>query len=148
MIDSLDERLIALLEKNASQASRLLAKELGVDSSTVRRRVKKLIEEGVIHIAAIPDPDKIGSHFVAIVAFDIAPENVEAVLDFLASQPQVRWLSATAGRFDAMAIVWFPSSNDYYHFIQQKLAQLEGIRNIEAFICLHQKKRAALPIDQ
>ncbi len=71
MIDSLDERLIALLEKNASQASRLLAKELGVDSSTVRRRMKKLIEEGVIRIAAIPDPDKGGAHFVALVAFDM-----------------------------------------------------------------------------
>ncbi len=109
MIDLLDEQLIALLEKDASQVSRLLAKELGVDPSTVRRRVKKLIEEGVIHIGAIVDPDKVGTHFVAIVAFDIAHENIEAVLDFLVRQPQIRWLSATAGRFDAMAIIWFPS---------------------------------------
>ncbi len=144
MIDLLDERLIELLEKDATRTSQSLSKELEVDSSTIRRRVQKLIKEGIIRIAAISDPDKIGDHFVALVAFDIAPEHLDSVLDFLSRRPEFRYLSATTGRFDAIGIVWFPSSNEYYSFIQKELAKLEGIKNTETFICLQVKKRSGM----
>lgn len=142
MVDSLDKQLIARLEKDASQASGLLSEDLKIHPSTVRRRVNRLIEEGVIRIAAIPDPDKTGYHFVAIVAFDIDHENLESVLDSLSRKEQVRWLSSTTGRFDAIALVWFTSSSEYYDFIQTELAKLEGIKNIETFVCLQGKKRS------
>ncbi|MFC1986919.1 Lrp/AsnC family transcriptional regulator, partial [Chloroflexota bacterium] len=60
MLDSLDRRLIDLLQQDAHQPSKVLAKQLSVSSSTVRRRVKRLIQQGIIRIIAIPKPEKIG----------------------------------------------------------------------------------------
>ena len=144
MIDLVDKKLVELLEKDASQTSRSLAENLGVDSSTIRRRVNKLIKEDIIRISAVPDTDKIGFHFVAVIAFDVEHENLEPILDYLSKFQEVKWLSSTTGRFDAMAIVWFASSSEYYNFVQKELAKLEGIKDIETFICLQVKKKRGM----
>ena len=55
MIDSLDEQLINLLAKDAKQSSEVLARQLCVSSSTIRRRMKKLVQGGVLRITALPE---------------------------------------------------------------------------------------------
>ena len=47
MTELLDERLIELLSQDARQGSEALAKRLNVSSSTVRRRISKLVNQGV-----------------------------------------------------------------------------------------------------
>ena len=44
MTDSIDRRLIQLLWENAHKSSRVLAKQLSVSSSTIRRRIKTLLQ--------------------------------------------------------------------------------------------------------
>jgi len=48
MTGLLDERLIELLSQDARQSSQALANQLNVSSSTVRRRISKLVKRGVL----------------------------------------------------------------------------------------------------
>jgi len=48
MTGLLDERLIELLSQDARQSSQALAKRLNVSSSTIRRRISKLVKRGVL----------------------------------------------------------------------------------------------------
>ena len=56
MVDSLDEQLISFLAQDARQTSQVLAGQLGVKPSMVRRRVQRLIKDEIIRIVARPEP--------------------------------------------------------------------------------------------
>ncbi len=140
VIDSLDQKLIDLLMQDAHRTSHALAHQLNVDPSTVRRRVKKLLDEGIIHIVALPEPEKIGLSAEAVIALDVRHENVKSALRVLRDSTKVRWAAATSGRFDVMAHVWCYSINDLYQFIENELGKIEGLRNSETFICMQVEK--------
>lgn len=141
MTDSIDRRLIQLLQENAHQSSEALAKRLGVSSSTIRRRIKILIQKEIIRIVARPDPTKIGYAITAIIAFDIDHEKLEPVLEALNNRPDVHWLAVVSGRFDAMALVWATSTDELFKQLDE-IGKIEGIKNMETFIRLHVRKRA------
>jgi len=101
MLDSLDEKLIQLLAKDAQQTSKVLATQLNVNPTTVRRRLKKLIRSGVVRIASLADPNKVGLPLITVIAFDVARHGLESAVQMLASQPEVKWVSTTTGRFDS-----------------------------------------------
>ncbi len=141
MTDSIDRRLIQLLQENAHQSSEALAKRLGVSSSTIRRRIKTLIQKEIIRIVARPDPAKIGYAIVAISAFDIEHDKLQPVLETLNNIPDIHWLAAISGRFDAIAEIWATSTDELFKQLDD-IGKIEGIKNIETFICLYVRKRA------
>ena len=141
MLDSIEEQLINLLMKDARQSSGTLAEQLQVSSSTVRRRMKRLIDQGLIHIIALPEPGKIGFSLEAVIALDVETDRLHSTMDALRKYPQVRWLAAVSGQFDIMANVWFPSTEELFKFMESEVGRMEGVKNSETFICLHVEKR-------
>jgi len=140
MLDSLDEQLVQLLQSDARQSSEVLAKQLHVSSTTIRRRLRKLIQSGVIRIVAAVDPSKVGLPLVAVIAYNVSYDKIDSVLHVLASQSEVKWLSTTAGRFDIVATTQFPSTDALFNFMQRVMSKAEGVKGSEMFICLHVEK--------
>ena len=135
--DSLDGRLIKLLQKDAGQSSEVLAKQLKVSAATVRRRIRQLIKNKVIRIAAIADPGKVGLPLAVIIAVDVFHDKLDSVMQTLANQPEILWTSTTTGRFDIIALTRFPSTDELSTFLQNEMPRIEGIRDTETFICLN-----------
>jgi Lrp/AsnC family transcriptional regulator for asnA, asnC and gidA len=140
MIDLLDKELISLLERDANQTSGKLAKQLSVSPSTVRRRINELIKRGVMRKVAIPEPKAIGLPLIAVVAFQISHEKTNSFLKVLSSKENVKCLYVTSGRFDAIALMWFSSTEQLFEFMEKEVAKLEGVKATETFICLHVEK--------
>ena len=140
MLDSIDEQLINLLMKDARQSSETLAEQLQVSSSTVRRRMKRMIDQGLIHIVALPEPGKIGFSIEAVIALDVEAESLNFTLNTLRKYPQVRWIAAVSGQYDIMANVWFSSTEELYKFMENEVGRMEGVKNSETFICLYVEK--------
>ena len=140
MIDKFDERLIELLAEDARQTSSALGKRLGVNPATVRRRVRRLTQSKLIRIIACTNPETLGYSFRAVVAFDVYHDKLDSIIAALNSMQEVRWLSATTGRFDLIVTLWFHSSVEYYHFMQSTVTKLEGVKDTETFVCVNSKK--------
>ncbi|MDO8568180.1 MAG: Lrp/AsnC family transcriptional regulator [Dehalococcoidales bacterium] len=136
-IDSLDERLIKMLQKDAHRSSGVLAKQLKVSPATVRRRMRRLIQNGTMRIAAIVDPAKIGLPLAAMIALHVEHDKLDSVVKQLSKRPEVGWLSTTTGRFDIMALARFPSTEELSKFIQKETTGIQGIRDSETFVCLN-----------
>ena len=136
-VNSLDERLIKLLKDNARQSSEVLATQLNVSAATIRRRIRRLIKDGVMRIGAIVDPAKIGLPLAAVIALDVTHDSLDSVMQTLAELPEVKWVSTTTGRFDVIVMVRFPDTDELFRFMQTKVAKMEGVRDSEAFVCLH-----------
>jgi Lrp/AsnC family transcriptional regulator for asnA, asnC and gidA len=140
MKNTLDEQLIRILQNNGRQSSNVIAKQLGVSSATIRRRIKKLVDSGLLYITARVDPDKAGFPFRVVIALDVVHQKVESTLQYLASLPEVTWAATTTGRFDIILRANFPSSDDYSEFVRDVMAKLDGLRDSETFVCLHIEK--------
>jgi len=140
MIDLLDRQLIALLEKDTSQSSEKLAEQLSISSSTVRRRMKDLVSRGVIRIIAIPEPKEIGLPLTAIIAFQLEHDKLNTFFKELGSRNDVKYLYATTGRFDVIALMWFSSTEQLYEFMEKEASKIEGVKTSETFVCLHVEK--------
>ncbi len=140
MLDSLDKKLIELLMEDAQRSSEMLGKQLKVSSATIRRRTKKLIQNGVMRIMAVTDPSKAGAPLAVVIAFDVVHEKLDSVTQLLANRPEVRWASTTTGRFDLIIIARFGSTEELANFAQKELPKIKGIRDSETFVCLHVEK--------
>ncbi len=140
MVDRLGKQLIGLLEEDARQSSEALAKKLGVSSATIRRRLSRLIQSGVIRIVALSDPRKVGLPLAAIIAFDVAHDKLDDVMQQLTARPEVVWASTTTGRYDIIVSMHFPSTDELYDFMQREVPKLEGIKDSETFVCLRVTK--------
>ena len=145
-LDATDERLIHLLEQNARQSSKVIAKQLGISPATVRRRIRKLVDSEVLCIAAAVDRNSIGYPLAAVIAFDVVHDKLESALKMLADRPEVKWVSTTTGRFDILALAWFRSTEELADFVENKMAKIDGVRDSETFICLRRGKGRLVPV--
>ena len=59
-MDPIDAEIIKILQDDGRASNAGIARKLMVSEGTVRRRLKKLVEDEFIQIIALPDPRKMG----------------------------------------------------------------------------------------
>ena len=146
MPDSMDKQIVQLLGKDARQNSKTLAKKLNLSSATVRRRLRKLLKNELIHIIGVVDPAKFDLPLAALLALNVAADKLESAVETLDKHPQIRWVSITTGRFDIIALGRFASTDRLSEFMIKELPQMDGLKNIETFICLDVKRGRYIPL--
>ena len=138
--DSVDLKIVKLLGKDARLSSDTLAKQLNLSAATVRRRLRKLIENDLIRIVGTVDQSQFGFPLLAVITLDIEQSKLESALEEFAAQPEIRFASTITGRYDLLIVGRFRSNEHFSEFMRTKLATIEGLKNSETFICLDVKK--------
>ena len=145
-MDLLDTQIIELLIRDANVSSTSLAKQLNVSSSTVRRRMKDLIERDIIRIKATPNLEKFGLPVVAFISLEVSHEKIKSVLKMLSEYPQAAWVGATSGLFNVRTVWWVSSTEELYNLLESEIGKIDGIIRIETSICLQIEKRESTSI--
>ena len=55
LMDELDRKIIGLLQMDGRASNAKIAREVGVSEGTVRRRLRRLIQEDVVKVIAVPN---------------------------------------------------------------------------------------------
>ena len=139
-IDEVDNKLIKLLEQDAWQRAETLAKVLNISSATVRRRLRRLIQNGVLHAVAIADSGTVTPPLTVMIALDVAHQDLDYVTRTLTVLSEITWLATTTGQFDIILLAQFHSMEELNEFLLRKLTPTEGIKDSETFVCLHINK--------
>jgi len=129
-------KLIGLLQDDGRRNSEVLATELKVSPSTVQRTIHKLISDGVLRISALVDADKAGLKVSAVICVDVEQNKWDQVVEGLAKQPAVRYVSKTAGSSDVLAFTRFRGNAELTEFLEKVVAKMVGVRNSETFVVL------------
>ncbi|MBI3968173.1 MAG: Lrp/AsnC family transcriptional regulator [Chloroflexi bacterium] len=141
MMDALDDRIVALLRANGRRSNRDIGRELGVAEGTVRKRIRRLIESGVMQIAAVANPYRIGYSKDVLIAIHADLHRLSDVAARLAELPEVRYVMVTTGAYDLIAAALFRSDDELFEFLVRKLAAIDGIRKAETAHSLEVVKR-------
>ncbi len=140
MVKIKDEELLKLLEENARASFVELARELGVTEGAVRKRIKKLVELGVIRKFTVElDPKKLGYKQVAIIGVDTRPEKLIDVVAMLKENEKVKRLATTAGDHMILFEAWFRNHKELEDFIRW-LNEIEGVVKVCPAIVLERIK--------
>jgi Lrp/AsnC family transcriptional regulator for asnA, asnC and gidA len=96
-VDETDWVLIQELSFDGRVAYQALADKLKVNEGTVRKRVKRLVDEGTIKIVAVPTPLVYEQVWMGMASIKVADVDLEAMAEEIASWPDVTWLGIVAG---------------------------------------------------
>lgn len=139
-LSKFERAVIKLLQDDGRLSAEQIARKLKVHPSTVRRTIHRLTENGAIYIQASVDAEKAGEPLAAIIGLNIDPVHLDEVLTALKDSPEVKLVSAAAGRYDVMAYARFGSNDHLLSFIQTEVTGLSGLRGVETFILFHVRK--------
>lgn len=151
-LDSIDLRLLGALQDDASLSNQDLAARVAVSPATCLRRVKRLVETGIVERrVALLSPDKLGAGLSAILEITLDRQGAEHLDAFEARALQeavVQQCWRVSPGPDFVLIVQLADMPAYQAFTQRLLTQDANVRNIKAFFSVKRAKfdtRIALP---
>ena len=114
-----------------------IARELGISEGTVRARLKKLKESGILQVRALINPDVLENKQLVLVAMRVAESKLlDLKAEELSHLPNVLSVSIASGRYDLVAEVLLDSNRGLVKFLTEELSTVEGILASESFIML------------
>ena len=140
MIDEVDRKLIRELQKNGRQSSTELSKILGVVEGTVRRRTKRLIQNDIMKVVAIPNMDALGYSFMSIVGVQVHMGKLNSVAETLSKMSHVCRVVSLIGRYDLMTIIFARSAEEFSDFMRYEIFRIPGVVKAETLVGLHSLK--------
>ena len=139
-MDELDTRIVEILQGDGRASNAGIARQVGVSEGTVRRRLKRLVQEEYIQVVALPDPAKMGYNSQALVGVQVDPDKVSQVADDLSGLKEVKWVAITTGAFDIFGWVTLQSAEALGIFLRTQVGVIPGVRRTETFVKLDKRR--------
>lgn len=129
-MDELDKKILEILQDDDKTPYYEIGKMLGVGSTTVHSRVKKMVEKGIIvKFAAVVDPKKVGFPACKMIGLTVQPDKIEEVAEKIAKYPEVTMIGTTGGDHDIVMEVIGTDERAIGRFINEKVKTIEGVKS-------------------
>jgi len=143
-LDELDKRILQQMQQDASLTNHELAQRVHASAPTCMRRVKRLIEEGVItRQVAILAPEKVGAGLTAIVEITLDHQATERLTEFeqrIAVEPAVQQCYRVSPGPDFVLIIQVADMTAYHALAHRLFATQSNIRNVRSFFSILRSK--------
>ncbi|SDU91611.1 Lrp/AsnC family transcriptional regulator, regulator for asnA, asnC and gidA [Microlunatus sagamiharensis] len=133
-LDDVARRLVEMLQRDGRQSYASLATAVGLSETTVRQRVQRLVDAGVIQVVAVTDPTQVGFLRQAMIGIRVDGDP-GAPLAGLEALPEVEYLVSTAGSFDLLVEV-VCEDDEHLLDLLARIRRLPGVSSTEAFLYL------------
>ena len=154
-IDSADWQLLTLLQQDASRSNQALAEAAGMSPATCLRRVKRLVESGVVsRQVALLDSDRLapllghGLSVIAEVTLDRQDtERLDAFEQRAGAESAVQQCYRVSPGPDFILILRCRDMPDYQELARRLFHADANVRNVKAFFSVKRSKfDPALPL--
>ena len=152
VIDPVDLRILDQLQRDASLSNQDLAVAVHTSAATCLRRVKRLVDAGVIERrVAILSPQRMGAALTAFAEVSLDRQGAEHLAAFEAravAQPEVQQCYRVSPGPDLMLVLVLPDMAAYHALVQRLFTQDANVRNVKTYFSVHRAKfetRVPLP---
>ncbi|MGW4823305.1 Lrp/AsnC family transcriptional regulator [Streptomyces sp. NPDC004227] len=141
-LDDIDRRIIAILQTDGRRAYSLIASDVGIPASSVRYRLQRLKDAGILQVVGIANPLTIGFDRLAMIGIRVRTGTAPSVCRALRELPETAYVIMTAGGFDIMAEVICRDTAHFTDLMTRRLHLIDGIVATESFFVLEVHKLA------
>jgi Lrp/AsnC family transcriptional regulator for asnA, asnC and gidA len=135
-LDEIDRAIVAHLQYDGRMPFTNIAAEVGISEGTVRRRVKRLVDDKVLQIVGIVEPQYLDWQAAAMIGVTVQAGQVDAVADQIAHFAEVSYLFMASGGFDLFVEVYCRDTEHLVSFLSERLQQVPGVERTETFMIL------------
>ena len=146
-MDQLDNKIVSMLKQDGRLSNANVARVLKVSEGTIRRRLKRMTNENIIRIFAVPNPESIGLHSEALIGIQVDPDKMEIIANKVSKLQQATWVAHTTGTYDIFLWAAVESTEELGKFIRGPIGTIPGVRRTETFVNLRVVKRGHGPRD-
>lgn len=143
-LDATDLRLLDLLQRDASMSNQALAEAAHTSPATCLRRVKALIDSGVISKrVALLSPQHLSAGLTALVEVTLDHQGAEHLAAFEAravAERAVQQCYRVSPGPDLMLVLQVADMAAYHALVQRLFTQDANVRNVKAFFSVHRAK--------
>lgn len=130
--DSMDKRLLELLQADASLSHDTLATMLNIDVSSVKERISALEEAGILKgYQAVIDWERVDDNrATAIIQLSVSPEpdqGFDKVAERIMEFDEVEGVYLMSGGYDLTVIVQGKSMRDIALFVARRLSTIKSV---------------------
>lgn len=135
-LDHLDRKLIRLLQMDGRMPNNAIAQKLNISEYTVRRRLKRLLDNGIIRIVAVADPIDLGFEIAGNLKIHIDLKKTDQVLEQLKQIDALVWVALTTGGTDVDADFVVRSLKEFQELIFKRISRIDGVRSTETSLMM------------
>ena len=143
-LDATDLRLLDLLQGDASLSNLELAERAHTSPATALRRVRRLVDAGVIdRRVALLNPHRIGAGLTAVVEITLdrqGAEHLDAFEQRAAAEVAVQQVWRVSPGPDFVLVVHSADMAAYHALVQRLFTQDANVRNVKAYFSVKRAK--------
>lgn len=145
-LDGIDRAIISKIVENGQVTHAELATKLGINQSTVTRRISSLIEKDIINFHAFFDPSKLGYTANAFVFVKADITRVDKICSEIIGFPGVNQIFRLMNDYEMVVEINSRNLDELYELISTKIVNVDGVIKTETFIkgFFHHFKSASL----
>jgi len=151
-LDATDLRILDQLQTDASLTNQALAERIHSSPATCLRRVKRLVDAGVIERRiALLSPERLGAGLTVLVELTLDRQGAEHLAAFEAravADAGVQQCYRVSPGPDFMLVLQVADMAAYHALVQRLFTEDANVRNVKAFFSVHRAKfepRIVLP---
>jgi len=132
----IDETNLAIIKhlKQGRKSFKKISEDLDITENTVRARVNKLTEEGVLEISGLVDIESIPGHRMVMVGVKLATMDLVKKGKEFSKLKGVVSVSVVTGRFDLILIVLINENFGLLEFYTEEVSRIKMVQSVETFV--------------
>jgi len=132
----IDETNIAIIKhlRDGRKSFHEIAEVLSISENTVRARANKLIEEGVLDISGLVNPELLPGHRLAMIGIKLKTMDLVKKGEEFSKLNGVVSVAVVTGRFDLLLTILLDEQFGLLEFYTDEVAGIKGIQSVETFV--------------
>lgn len=119
-LDSIDEKIVELLQENARISIKEIASQVFLSSPAVTARIERLENNGIlVGYHAVVNPEALGYHVKAFINLDLEPVQKKDFYPFITKIDNVIACNCVTGDYSMLMEVAFTDTNELDKFINE-----------------------------
>jgi len=134
-LDDIDKKILDHLEKDARVSYTALAKKLDISDVAIKKRIDKLIDNGIIERFSISiDNKKLGMPLKAFILVKLLPAEASQIHEELKKMRNVTRIFPTLGSYDAILELTCRDIDELKSLTDESIGNLRGVTDIRTLV--------------
>ncbi len=140
-LDSTDSKILKMLTESGRDSFDELSKKLDMNEKTVKERIRKLEDEGIIKgYTAKVNPETVSQKVTAFLKVETELPNIQKMARKLRDFNKICEIHKTANGKDVLMKIRAKSRKSISRFVEQKLGTFENVKDVKITMAIETYK--------